>query len=253
MKPSITVLLDIGNTAVTCGLVKNGRISSIKSLDFNIIPKLLKNCSKSGKYSKISVVLESVVPYFENELLIKFKQNPTFSFHIAGKNLSIPMKSRYQPRQLGIDRLVNAYGCTQLHGKPPFVILDYGTALTADYVSSKGVFEGGLIIPGPVTSFKALNQKGALLPSNLKFPSSSKGVGTKNTRDALQSGILEAYGAMTDGLVDRFRNQFGKELKVVATGGLSKVMAKHSNAIDILDPQLSLKTLFLLYKTRSVN
>lgn len=239
------LLLDVGNTAITYGMAKNARISSFGTCHYNDIPKLSNKCLESGKYKQISVVISSVVPKITKLILIKFNQNTTFRPLLAGKNLPVPIKSRYQKGKLGIDRQINIFGALQYY-KAPLLILDFGTAITADYVSRAGVFEGGLILPGPGTAWKALLSRGAMLPKNLSFPDRSQGLASRNTKSSLISGILEGYGAMTDGLVQRFKRKYGSNLKVLATGGYAPLIYKNSDSIDILDPQLSVKSLLTL-------
>ncbi len=241
------LLLDIGNTAVTYATAKNSKISSFGTCHYDSIPKLANKCFNSGTYDKINVIISSVVPNVTKSILTLFNKNPTFKLFLAGKDLPVPIKSRYQKGKLGIDRQINIFGALHYY-KAPLLILDFGTAITADYVSRSGVFEGGLILPGPGTAWKALLKRGAKLPKNLSFPKKSQGLTNRNTNASLTSGILEAYGAMTDGLVHRFKRKFGKNFTVLATGGYAPLIYKNSDSIDILDLQLSVKSLLALSK-----
>ena len=165
------ILLDIGNTSVTYGLYQNGRWQGFGSRLIDDIPKFINKCCKSGaEYHPYNLVISSVVP--KNTLIIKktLAKKPGIRLWIAGKNLPVPIRHRYKwPEKLGIDRRVNVYGALQLY-KPPLLIIDFGTAITADYISKKGVFEGGMIIPGPEISFQSLIERAALLPKKIRLP-----------------------------------------------------------------------------------
>jgi type III pantothenate kinase len=128
------------------------------------------------------------------------------------------------------------------------LVIDYGTAITFDYIDSKGVFQGGMIIPGPETAYRALAQRAALLPKNLSLPRKTKTFLGRNARECMESGILEGYGSMTDELIQRFRKRYGKNLRVLGTGGLAGVIRPYTKNIDILDPQHSIKSLLALWR-----
>ena len=164
-----------------------------------------------------------------------------------GKNLKVPIRHNYkQINKLGQDRLANVYGAVKIY-KPPLLILDYGTALTCDYVSSKGAFEGGLIIPGPEIALSALYERTALLPK-VNFPIKQAAFIGRDPKGCMKAGILQGYGAMTDGLIERFHKRYGKRFQVVATGGLAKAIFPHTAKVDILDPLLTLKSLHQLFE-----
>ena len=240
------LVLDIGNTAATCGLFKSGRLFRFKSLAYNDIPKLIKNCYESGGNESFSLIISSVVP----KVTLKVKKavkNLKTKVWVLGENFSVPIKHRYTSiKQLGADRILNIYGCLQRF-EPPFLIVDYGTAITFDYVSKKGVFEGGLIIPGPELAFQALIHKAALLPKNMRLPQKAASFLGTNTSNCMKSGILQGYGAMTDGLIERFKDRYGP-MKVIATGGFVSHLRPYTHSLDVLDPRLSVYSLHSIYK-----
>ena len=133
------------------------------------------------------------------------------------------------------------------------LILDYGTALTFDYISKKGIFEGGLIIPGPAVSLEALCTKAALLPK-VEFPHRKMGgrhpfplIG-RDTSTGLRAGILQGYGALTDGLVKKFHRSYDPKIRVIATGGFAPAIFPYTRMVDKLDPLLTLKSLVEVYR-----
>ena len=146
-----------------------------------------------------------------------------------------------------MDRKVNAYGAIRMYSLP-LLVIDYGTAITFDYIDRKGVFQGGMIIPGPETAYRALGQQAALLPKNLAFPKKAKAFLGKNAKKCMESGILEGYGAMTDELIRRFRKRYGKNLRVLATGGFAEVIRPFTRNINIFDPRHSIKSLLALWR-----
>ena len=167
---------------------------------------------------------------------------------IIGKEVKVPIRHRYRNiQQLGSDRILNIYGALKIY-KAPLLILDFGTAITVDYISRQGIFEGGMIIPGPEIAFQSLIHRAALLPKKSRLPEKSTTFLGKTSYDCMKSGILEGYGAMTDGLVTRFKTRFGKNFKVLATGGFARHLKPYTHSMDILDPLHSLKSLNLIFQ-----
>lgn len=242
------LVFDIGNTAATCGLFKSGRLIRSESVIHDDIPFFIKNCSKSGGKEKIKCLVSSVVP----KLTLKIKtlnKRLKIQTWVVGENVDVPFKHKYQEiKTLGADRIINVYGSLKRF-KPPLLVIDFGTAITFDYVSAKGVFEGGMIIPGPELSFQALVKKAARLPKNARLPNRTSSFLGTTTYDCMKSGILEGYGAMADGLVHRFKERFGPNLKVIATGGFASHLKPYTHAFDVLDPHLSIYALQTLFQS----
>ncbi len=240
-------LLDIGNTAVTYGLYEGGRLLKSGSKPYSDIPKIANKFFKSGDKNNINAVICSVVPKYTQLVCNLFKLKNA-SVWVVNHNLQVPIRHRYRSlKKLGADRIVNVYGAVRMH-KLPLLILDYGTAITADYVSAKGVFEGGMIIPGPELSFQALIERAALLPKKIRLPKSRRDFLGTTTYDCMSSGILEGYAAMTEGLIQRFKSKFGNKLRVLATGGFAAHLKPFVRGFDIVDDQHSIKSLLILFK-----
>lgn len=241
------LLLDIGNTSITCAKVQNRRFTSLGSHLFDIIPKKIDFWTKSGRKSTIEAIISSVDPektrFIANHLKKKRAQ-----IWIAGQNLPVPIRHRYRDiDKLGMDRRVCVYGALKMH-KPPFVVLDYGTALTADYVNARGVFLGGMIIPGPELAYQALLAKAALLPKHTRLPRKTPAFLGRTPAECLETGILQGYGAMARGLVDSFKKKYGKSLQVIATGGFAKQLSPLAGCFDVVDSDLCLKSLHQLFE-----
>ena len=244
------ICMDIGNTSTTYGFYQKGRLKGVERVASNNFPKFGNNLFK--KFSvipNVNIIISCVVPEINHKIKKIAKNRRIQKIWIIGENLPIKIKHNYiNINKLGKDRLVNAYGAVKIYGAPA-LILDFGTALTCDYVSEKGVFLGGLIIPGPEISLKALSDKAALLPQ-IPFPKNCRSLIGRDTKEGMKAGILQGYGAMTDGLIERFRKRFGRKFRVIATGGLSPVLFSYTSKIGILDPLLTLKSLAEVFKDK---
>jgi type III pantothenate kinase len=240
--------IDIGNTAATVGFYEAGRLLSFKSMHYSDIPKYADKLSSGGKGSHFDVVISSVFPKITSFLKYKLQNIKGVKTWVTGNNLPVKIRHNYHNyNRLGCDRKVNIYGATRMY-RLPLLVIDYGTAITFDYIDSKGVFQGGMIIPGPETAYRALGQRAALLPKKLSMPKRAKSFLGRSTRECMESGILEGYGAMTDELIQRFRKRYGRKLRVLATGGLAEVIRPYTKHIDIIDPKHSVKSLLALWR-----
>lgn len=148
------------------------------------------------------------------------------------------------PSQLGSDMVVDAVAATQIYGAP-VIVIDMGTATTFSAIGKDGAFLGGAITPGVGISMNALAQ-GAAQISQINIERPSKAIGT-NTTDSLKSGIVYGYAAMLDGMIERFEAEMGCPCKVVATGGMSGVIAAQCKRGIILDKDLLVKGLRIIY------
>ncbi len=237
--------VDIGNTNINLGFFAGGIlrkrfIFSSKKSDYR---KLLGKIFKSCKIDK--VIICSVVPettrVFEKALLVFLKDKPI----ILGKNIKVPIINKYDfPRQVGQDRLVNAYAALCLYGHPAIVV-DFGTAITFDVVSKKSEYLGGLILPGLGISLEGLTQKTALLPKVKIRP--PKGLIGKSTADSMLSGMVYGFALMTDGLINKLRAVLKNQPKIIGTGGNIDFIAKYCHEFKHIDKDLTLKGLNLIY------
>jgi len=152
------------------------------------------------------------------------------------------------PREVGADRIVNTLAAHMLYGGPAIVI-DFGTATTFDVVSPDGEYLGGAISPGlRVASDALFRQTAQLRRIELVAPRSAIG---KNTVHAMQSGVVWGYVGLVEGMVERIKRDMaglGGEIKVIGTGGLARLIAAHSECMDIVDPNLTLEGLRMIYE-----
>jgi len=142
-----------------------------------------------------------------------------------------------RPEQVGADRLVSAVGAHIRH-PGDLVVIDFGTGTTFDIIDSDGNFRGGVIAPGINLSVEALAMAGALLPRvNVEKPEKVIGGATV---PAMQSGIFWGYVSMIEGMLPRIIAEYGKPMKVIATGGLAPLFTDVTDVIQVVEPELTL-------------
>jgi len=153
------------------------------------------------------------------------------------------------PREVGADRIVNAAAAHHLYGGP-IIITDLGTATTFDTVSKEGDYLGGAIAPGIAAAAETLFMQAAMLP-RVELVRPKQAIGT-NTIAAMQSGIIFGYVGLIEGMVARIQQELGEKTKVVATGGFAELIAKETAIIDVVNPNLTLIGLRLIYLMNKV-
>jgi type III pantothenate kinase len=127
------------------------------------------------------------------------------------------------------------------------VVVDFGTATTFDYVSEDGAYQGGAIAPGVVISSEALFQKASKLP-RVEIFAKPKSVLAKDTISSMNVGIIYGYAGLVDGIVNRMKKEVGRNLKVIATGGLAPLICEISETIDHVEEFLTLEGLMIIFK-----
>src|SRR5580700_656769 len=149
-----------------------------------------------------------------------------------------------RPNAVGADRLVNAVAAHAAY-KGALIVVDFGTATTFDVISAAGDYEGGVIAPGANLSAEALHQAAALLP-RVAIHRTQNVIG-KDTVPAMQSGLFWGYMGLIETIVARIREEYGKPMTVIATGGLANIFYKQTPAIEHLDPDLTIRGLALIH------
>ncbi len=139
---------------------------------------------------------------------------------------------------------MDAAAAHQLYGGQ-LIIVDMGTATTFDVVSKQGDHMGGAIAPGIRVAADALVTRTSMLP-RVELLRPERAIGT-NTVSAMQSGIIFGYVGLVEGIINRIQHELTEKARVVATGGLATIIARETKMIDILDPDLTLIGLRLIY------
>ncbi len=238
--------VDIGNSNISCGIFKGTRL--IEQFD---IPT--KACSKERFRQKISspaiiteVIICSVVPKKTKITLSALKSLTGKTPYIIGKDLIVPISNLYRrPKQLGQDRLVNAYAASILY-QAPLLVIDSGTTITFDVVSKNNEYVGGLIVPGMEISLKALKEKTALLPE-VKLSSPRVLIG-RDTKNSIISGIVFGTADLCNGIIKRLKARLGRNALVIGTGGNICLIKKYSQSRMKIDKDLTLKGINLTYR-----
>jgi type III pantothenate kinase len=193
------------------------------------------------------VAISSVVPRVTQELRAMTLRYFGFPAVVVepGVKTGLPVRTD-NPREVGADRIANAVAAHALFPDEPVVIVDFGTAITVDAVSAAGEYLGGAIAPGVDTAATALFQSTAQIPRvELVAPPATIG---KNTVASVQSGIIYGTAALVDGLVERAVKELGESARVVATGGLARVVLDDCTRVERFEPALTLTGLRLIFE-----
>ena len=191
------------------------------------------------------VIVSSVVPPINqvvDELSRKFFGHAPMSI---GPGIKTGMPILYDnPKEVGADRIVNSVAAFE-RTRSACIVVDFGTATTFDYVTGRGEYAGGVIVPGIGISLDALCNRTAKLPRvELVRPPSVVG---KNTVHAIQSGVIFGYVALVDGLVPRIRQENDPAARVIATGGFAQLITPESTTIEAVDEFITLDGLRIIY------
>lgn len=235
--------IDTGNTNTSFGLfVGNKLIKKFDILTSQLSFAKLKEYLRGSPFS--AAVISSVVPKAVPFLRRSIKKLSGLDSLIVGKDIKVPVKNLYRyPKQVGQDRLVNAFAGSVLYGLP-LIVVDSGTAITFDVVSRKKEYLGGMILPGLNMSLEALHQKTALLPK-IKLRDPYEFIGG-DTQSSMLSGIIYGVAALVDELVRKIKLKIGKDAVVVGTGGSIRLIKKYCSSFDAIDNDLTLKGLNLI-------
>lgn len=247
--------IDIGNTNITIGVMEGEHCT----LTFRMTTKTPRTSDEYGVFihSLLSskgiditeiedVIISSVVPNimysFENGIRKYIKKEPM----IIGPGIKTGIAIHTDnPKEVGADRIVDAAGAFYTYGGP-LIVIDFGTATTYDVVSQKGVFEAAVTSPGIKITANALWQKAAKLPEiEIKKP---KSILAKNTVASMQAGLVYGYIGQVEYIVKRIKEEMNiPDMKVVATGGLMRVLQDGTDVIDVYDSNLTFKGLYYIY------
>lgn len=253
------LVIDVGNTNITIGVFDDEKLVTT----FRMTTKMQRTSDEYGivildllEHNEVKakditdVIVSSVVPNVMHSLgsaLIKYFNIKPLVVE-PGIKTGIRITSE-NPRQIGADRIVDAVGAYELYGGP-VIVIDYGTATTYDFVDADGNFFAGVTSPGIRTSAKALWEEAAKLPEiEIKKPAS---ILARETISSMQAGLVFGQIGQTEYIVKHMIEESGLSgVKVVATGGLGKIIASETDCIDVYDQTLTLQGMRLIYKKQS--
>ena len=257
-------VIDVGNSHTVTGLFTGGQLLGqyrLKSDSERTADELairyhaLFSMAGIDKTEITSIILASVVPSLQ-AAWIQCCQNH-FSVGLRHPLFVVTEKSVRslvrvvidQPQDVGADRLVNTIGGWQQY-RCDLILVDFGTAITFDCVTGDCEYIGGTIMPGIGISMEALASKTAKLPHIDISDRPEKVIGT-DTVGAMKSGVMYGFGSMIDGMVDKLKTEMGgdpTDIKVIATGGMAKLIAPFTTAFDQVDQKLTLKGLQIIHE-----
>ena len=249
------LVIDVGNTNTVLGLYDGDRIIHSWRLtterqrttdEYGILCRNLFELSGVKWDAITAIAIASVVPPLNYTL----RRMASVYFHVEplfiepAKNSGMPV--RYDPpSDVGADRIVNGVAAFERYGGP-CVVVDFGTATTFDAISRDGEYLGGVICPGVQVSAEALFARAARLP-RVEISRPEKVVGT-STVGSIQSGLYFGYVGLVDGILRRMIAEMGEGTRVIATGGLASLIGKGTDLIEVIDPDLTLEGLRLIYE-----
>jgi type III pantothenate kinase len=248
--------LDVGNTTITIGLFDGDRLRTTWRIatdhkrladEYAVILLGLLEVEAVQAKEITDAALVSVVPDLEPVFEAFCRQRLHVKPLVVSAGTRTGVRILYDsPRDVGSDRIADVVAAVRLYGPPPLIIVDLGTGLVFDAVSADGEYQGGAIAPGLGIAAEALYARAAkLYPVELIRPASAIG---KNTVHAIQSGLLFGYVGLIEGMVARFKKELGGSARVIGTGGWSELFARETDVFDVVDPDLTLHGLRLIYE-----
>ena len=250
------LVVDVGNTNITGGIFEEEELKG----SFRMTTKIPRTSDEYGillcsmlEYRGIAieeieaVMIASVVPAIMHSFINGVKKYlKVVPLEVKpGTKTGIKIMTA-NPYEIGADRIVDAVGAFELYGGP-VIVIDFGTATTYDVILKDGTFTAGITAPGIRISAKALWEDAAKLPEiEIKKPES---ILAKETISSMQAGLVYGQIGQTEYIVRNMAKESGySDLKVVATGGLGRIIANETDCIDIYDPNLTLSGLRLIFE-----
>lgn len=250
------LVLDIGNTNIKIGLFDNMKLRH----SWRVSADLRRTSDEYGIQMEAffghlgfstaivdGIIFSSVLPS------INYTIEHMFQLYFPGRKvmqvtseLETGIINLYDhPEMLGSDRICNAAAAYKKYGGN-CIAVDFGTATNFSVISEKGEFLGGLICPGVKIATDALITSAALLPK-VEYIMPDKVLG-RNTEHAIQSGIIHGYVGQVDHIIKLIERELGRRMTVIATGGMSGLIASETERIDIINPTLTLEGLSIIYE-----
>ena len=249
------LVVDVGNTNITYGVFDGDELVSTfrmmsktprTSDEYGIMIREMLKKNDIDRQTIEGICVASVVPNIMHSLLGGLSKYVNESILSVGAGIKTGIKIITEaPKEIGPDRIVDAVGAYVKYGGPMLVI-DFGTATTYDYITEKGEFAAGITAPGLRISAKALWEDTAKLPEiEIKKP---KSIMAQETISSMQAGLVYGQIGQTEYIINQVKKESGRDdLKVVATGGLGRIIADETDMIQVYDPMLTLEGLKFIY------
>ena len=252
--------VDIGNTNIVLGAIEGEKILFLERMatdrsatEMEYLVRIRSVLLYRGIRAEEleGAVLCSVVPIVTMNVRPAVEQLIGKRAVVVGPGIKTGLRINIDnPGALGADRVADAVAAVH-HYPVPLITIDMGTATTVGVVDENKTFIGGMIVPGVMVSLNALAGGTAQLP-HISLDPPKHAIG-RNTVECMQNGIIYHNAAGVDGMIERIEQQLGQKCTVVMTGGLSTVIAPHCKHELILDPELLLKGLVILYHKNARN
>lgn len=244
--------IDVGNTHIAAAVFLDDRIQRILRMETGecrASGSFLGRMSFPGREILQSVVIASVCDDVVDIILGDFLSMGLPKPMIVTRDMAMGITNLYHTKEsLGVDRLINAaaaYALNRASGQS-LVVVDMGTATTIDYVTGRGEFLGGAIVPGILSAYRGLIESATALPEiEISCPGDYIG---QNTCDSLRSGIVLSHTAMIKGMAEQMAAERGECPRIIITGGLCSLLKDTFPVAWIMDPDLTLKGLYTIYK-----
>lgn len=252
------LVVDVGNTNICAGvydgkkLIVDWRFSTDRtktSDEFGVILRSFFDYSNVKMSDVHGAIISSVVPPVTIPLVRMFKRYFGIKPLIVGPGLKSGISVKYDnPKEVGADRIVDAAGAIYkyAHLGKPMILLDFGTANTYCALLPNGEYLGGAIAPGINIATEALYTRTAKLPRiELIKPDH---VICRNTVNSMQAGCIYGHIGQMECIIRKMKSELGGDAIVIATGGMSGTICSGSDVVDIIDPNLTLDGLMVLYE-----
>lgn len=250
------LVVDVGNTNITMGVYDNDKLITT----FRMMSKQTRTSDEYGiallellrtngieKSDITGVIIASVVPHVMHSLEGSIKRYIGIMPLVVGPGIKTGIKIVTEnPKEIGADRIVDAVAAYEKYGGPVLVI-DFGTATTYDLVTKDGCFSAGITAPGIRIAAKALWEDTAKLPAiEIKKP---KSILAQETITSMQAGLVYGQIGQTQYIINQVKKESKiDDMKVVATGGLGRIIVKEVSEIEVYDTALTLDGLNYIYK-----